>query len=283
MLSREALRAGAVRRMIQAREPSLALPSPAALAVDRRALLAGRDLSQGVWLFAYGSLIWNPLIEIAERRRGTLRGYHRRFCVWSALGRGSEETPGLLLALDHGGAWSFCASRPSGAKASWTSSGSGRCWPPSMSPAGSRCGARAARSRQSPLSPTVANRRQPPPPAAHAGRFPEERVLAALAAAEGPLGGRWLLTLGLRRGFRSERSRGGGRTRGRTGRRLNRAPAGRYKAALRPHLPAKTKSSRGRRVRGACSISRRRSGSAAGSPAWPMAMAVIGSKPSGRA
>lgn len=127
MLSREALRAGAVRRMIQAREPSLALPSPAALAADRRALLAGRDLSQGVWLFAYGSLIWNPLIEIAERRRGTLRGYHRRFCVWSALGRGSEETPGLLPALDHGGAWSSCASRPSGAKASWTSSGSGRC------------------------------------------------------------------------------------------------------------------------------------------------------------
>lgn len=158
MLSREALRAGAGRRMIQAREPSLALPSPAALAADRRALLAGRDLSQGVWLFAYGSLIWNPLIEIAERRRGTLRGYHRRFCVWSALGRGSEETPGLLLALDHGGAWSFCASRPSGAKASWTSSGSGRCRPPSMSPAGSRCGARAGPVEAIAF---VANRRHP--------------------------------------------------------------------------------------------------------------------------
>lgn len=56
-----------------------------------------------VWLFAYGSLIWNPIIHFAERQTGMVYGLHRRFCLWTALGRGTPDNPGLVLGLDRGG------------------------------------------------------------------------------------------------------------------------------------------------------------------------------------
>ena len=36
-------------------------------------------------------------------RTGTLHGYHRQFCFWSKIGRGTPENPGMMLALDRGG------------------------------------------------------------------------------------------------------------------------------------------------------------------------------------
>ncbi|MDF5710427.1 MAG: gamma-glutamylcyclotransferase [Nostoc sp. S4] len=56
-----------------------------------------------IWIFAYGSLIWNPLITYLERRAGIIYGWHRRFCTWMILGQGTPENPGLLLGLDRGG------------------------------------------------------------------------------------------------------------------------------------------------------------------------------------
>src|SRR3546814_15409165 len=56
-----------------------------------------------VWLFGYGSLIWNPAFDYAEKRPATVHGLHRRFCLQTHLGRGSRERPGLELALDRGG------------------------------------------------------------------------------------------------------------------------------------------------------------------------------------
>ncbi|MEM7488971.1 MAG: gamma-glutamylcyclotransferase [Pseudomonadota bacterium] len=57
------------------------------------------------WVFGYGSLVYNPGIEVAETRRATLHGYRRRFCMWSIHHRGSEADPGLVLALEsHDGA-----------------------------------------------------------------------------------------------------------------------------------------------------------------------------------
>ena len=56
-----------------------------------------------VWIFAYGSLIWNPLFPVAEERVARVHGLHRSFCIWSRLGRGSPERPGLVLGLDRGG------------------------------------------------------------------------------------------------------------------------------------------------------------------------------------
>ncbi|NJM71406.1 MAG: gamma-glutamylcyclotransferase [Scytonema sp. RU_4_4] len=56
-----------------------------------------------VWLFAYGSLIWNPIFKFAEQRIGTIYGWHRRFCLWVPQGRGTPDNPGLVLGLDRGG------------------------------------------------------------------------------------------------------------------------------------------------------------------------------------
>jgi len=56
-----------------------------------------------LWVFGYGSLMWNPGFRYAERRPGLLRGYHRRFCVYSVHYRGTPEQPGLVLGLDGGG------------------------------------------------------------------------------------------------------------------------------------------------------------------------------------
>jgi cation transport protein ChaC len=58
-----------------------------------------------LWVFGYGSLIWRPGFEFAERHRATLAGFRRAFCMASIRYRGTPEAPGLVLALDpHPGA-----------------------------------------------------------------------------------------------------------------------------------------------------------------------------------
>ncbi len=58
------------------------------------------DRGQGFWVFGYGSLIWDPGFEFTDRRRATLAGYRRAFCMSSIRYRGTPERPGLVLALD---------------------------------------------------------------------------------------------------------------------------------------------------------------------------------------
>jgi cation transport protein ChaC len=70
---------------------------------NRRAVMSGR-LNRDLWVFAYGSLIWDPAIYFDEIRRASLTGWSRRFCMRLFGGRGSYETPGLMAALDTGGA-----------------------------------------------------------------------------------------------------------------------------------------------------------------------------------
>ena len=55
------------------------------------------------WVFGYGSLIWKPGFPHIEVRPGLVRGYHRRFCIYSHRYRGTLERPGLVLGLDRGG------------------------------------------------------------------------------------------------------------------------------------------------------------------------------------
>jgi glutathione-specific gamma-glutamylcyclotransferase len=60
-------------------------------------------LASDIWVFAYGSLIWNPIFKYSDRCVGIVYGWHRHFCLWTPLGRGTPENPGLVLGLDRGG------------------------------------------------------------------------------------------------------------------------------------------------------------------------------------
>ena len=55
------------------------------------------------WIFAYGSLIWNPTFTSVGRRHGVARGWHRSFCLELDRWRATPEQRGLMMALDHGG------------------------------------------------------------------------------------------------------------------------------------------------------------------------------------
>lgn len=58
---------------------------------------------EDIWVFAYGSLMWNPAIDFVECQPGQLEGWRRSFCFWLPMGRGTPEFPGLMLALERGG------------------------------------------------------------------------------------------------------------------------------------------------------------------------------------
>jgi glutathione-specific gamma-glutamylcyclotransferase len=55
------------------------------------------------WIFAYGSLIWNPTFPSVRRKHGIAKGWHRSFCLELDRWRGTPEQRGLMMALDHGG------------------------------------------------------------------------------------------------------------------------------------------------------------------------------------
>lgn len=74
---------------------------------------AGRP--REVWVFAYGSLMWRPEIAVDEECLATVRGWHRHFCLWQWRNRGTMAQPGLMLALDRGGACRGVALRLAGA------------------------------------------------------------------------------------------------------------------------------------------------------------------------
>jgi cation transport protein ChaC len=66
-------------------------------------IAALRDGGGPVWIFAYGSLLWDPELRDAAGESALLYGYHRSFCLYSYDYRGTAANPGLTLGLDRGG------------------------------------------------------------------------------------------------------------------------------------------------------------------------------------
>jgi len=92
-------------RMIAAGAPADWRHSDSYREESRRESLRGRQ-DGDLWVFAYGSLIWDPAFRFSEVRTALLRGYERRFCIKTELGRGTPEKPGLMAGLDIGSACS---------------------------------------------------------------------------------------------------------------------------------------------------------------------------------
>lgn len=67
------------------------------------------------WVFGYGSLIWRPDFDWAERLPAKVHGWHRALKMWSRINRGSPDCPGLVFALLSGGSCQGVAFRVPGA------------------------------------------------------------------------------------------------------------------------------------------------------------------------
>ena len=65
----------------------------------RRAVLGERDTGEDLWVYAFGSLMWDPGLYFAEVRLADAEGYQRRFTLKTTIGRGSPDRPALMLSL----------------------------------------------------------------------------------------------------------------------------------------------------------------------------------------
>jgi cation transport protein ChaC len=102
LLTRAFIEAGGIDELVAREAPDLKCWSEAERAASVQCVLQSRPAGD-VWLFGYGSLIWNPTIHPVERRVARIEGWHRAFCLSTRAGRGSVEQPGLVLGLEPGG------------------------------------------------------------------------------------------------------------------------------------------------------------------------------------
>lgn len=59
-----------------------------------------------IWVFAYGSLMWNPGFQVAGSENAVAFGWHRAFSLRIERLRATSDAPGLMLALQPGGSCS---------------------------------------------------------------------------------------------------------------------------------------------------------------------------------
>ena len=102
-LTRADLEADRLKKAFLEANPGARVLSEAEQDASLAGLLGQRPAGSDVWLFGYGSLVWNPIVRFEERRVARLHGFHRSFCLWSHVNRGSLQKPGLVLGLDAGG------------------------------------------------------------------------------------------------------------------------------------------------------------------------------------
>lgn len=102
-ISREALADGSLVRRFAAAVGHHNVLAEAERQARFEAVFSGLQPGADLWLFAYGSMLWNPTVHYVESRCVRVSGWHRSFCLRSAAGRGSAEHPGLMLGVEPGG------------------------------------------------------------------------------------------------------------------------------------------------------------------------------------
>ena len=103
-INRQTLSDGTLQKLVSEKMGhQVKLLSEEELLESRRSLIKDSHSSENLWIFGYGSLIWNPSFKYDMRIPAHLYGYHRRFCLRTTITRGSPEKPGLVLGLDRGG------------------------------------------------------------------------------------------------------------------------------------------------------------------------------------
>jgi cation transport protein ChaC len=105
-VDREAIKNGYFQKMAKEAEEQglIKLTSQKEREVSWRSILNSNPNPCGsFWIFAYGSLLWNPAFRLVETLDARLEGYHRDFNLRTYIGRGCSKQPGLVLGLEEGG------------------------------------------------------------------------------------------------------------------------------------------------------------------------------------
>jgi cation transport protein ChaC len=77
--------------------------TPAQIEQSMRDTLDARPDTGDLWIFGYGSLIWNPVCQFDTQLKAILEEWHRSFCLRTIAGRSSPRLPGRMLSLEPGG------------------------------------------------------------------------------------------------------------------------------------------------------------------------------------
>lgn len=101
-INREDLKSGAFLAAFQG-APGIEWWSEDRIEASMRDLLARRPRDEPVWLFAYGSLLWNPVFQFVESCPAVLEGWRRSFCIRLVIARGTTDHPGRMMSLVTGG------------------------------------------------------------------------------------------------------------------------------------------------------------------------------------
>jgi cation transport protein ChaC len=112
-LRREDFTPERVRRIADAAiaRGGIPLMSEEARRASLKAVLDKVPAGTDAWVFAYGSLMWNPAIDVTASKKAHVRGYHRMFALTLQVGRGTVDEPGLMLGIDRGGSVTGVAHR----------------------------------------------------------------------------------------------------------------------------------------------------------------------------
>ena len=103
VLNREFLLSGRLAEEIRKWSPEVRVLSDEERNASLRTLLDGHPADSDLWVFGYGSLIWNPMVHHVQREVAHTPDWHRNFCLSTKGGRGTPENPGLMLGLRPGG------------------------------------------------------------------------------------------------------------------------------------------------------------------------------------